>query len=79
MTVTKEEQQAGNLTELRKILDGGGVEIYPACLDGAAYAPTKKRPVMRFGLAITKDAFDGNISELGERGMVVVFVRRKAK
>jgi len=70
-----QEQQEHNLTELRKILDEKEVVVYPAGLDGNAFAPSKKHPVMRFGVAISKDAFEGSLSALDQWHMAIVFFR----
>jgi hypothetical protein len=69
-------QQEHNLAELHKILDEKDVVVYPAGLDGPAYAPSKKNPVMRFGVAISKDAFEGHLSSLDQWHMAIVFFRQ---
>ena len=74
--MSDEEQQEGNLAELRKILDEKEIRVYPASLDGQAYAPSKKNPVLRFGVAISKDAFEGeHLSALDQWHIAIVFFR----
>ena len=72
----KPSQQEGNLTELRRILDEKEIAIYPASLHGDAYAPSKKSPMMRFGVAISPEAFEGQLSALGQWRMAIVFFRQ---
>lgn len=71
----KAEEQQHNLEELKKILEDKEVAIYPASLDGMAFAPSKKRPALRFGVAISKDAFQGDLAGLDQWHMAIVFFR----
>jgi hypothetical protein len=71
------KQQEDNLSTMEEVLKTHEVRIYPASLNGMAFAPSDKHPIMRFGVAVTKDAFDGNLGEIDKWLMAIVFYRKK--